>query len=218
MRLRALLAGVIAIGSIALAAGPAQAAPAQAVPTACPGTFQVLHNDTIGFVAVPAGAYQLTTLNASALSCASAARLFTRFLQDFDGKLPSPWQLNATGTFTRGNGPAAFEIALDTTPTPPPSGGGNSGGGAVYPAGDRCNGTFRVLHNDRIGRLKLPAGRYRITLGPSEPVSCKASSSALARFLARPDGKLPRGWRLNSGTGTFSRNGAVAFRLKPAAR
>ena len=141
---------------------------------------------------MPAGSYQITTLDPSALSCASASKAFTRFLQDFDGKLPSPWRLNAlSGTFTRGSGPAAFEVALDATPTPPPSGGGNSGGGGTYPEGNRCGGTFRVLHNDRIGRLKLPAGRYRITLGPSRPVSCKASSRALARFLARPDGSLP---------------------------
>ena len=213
MRLRALIAGLAAIGAAALAAAPAQAAT-----TACPGTFQVLHDDTIGIVAVPAGSYQVTTLNASALSCASATKAFTRFLQDFDGKLPSPWRLNAlTGTFVRGSGPAAFEVAPVATPAPPPSGGGgNSGsGGATYPEGDRCGGTFRVLHDDRIGRLKLPAGRYRVTLGPSEPVSCKASSRALARFLARPDGSLPRGWRLNSGTGTFSRTGIVAFRIKP---
>ena len=211
MGLSALILGVAVMGATALAASPAQAAP-----TACPGTFQVLHNDTIGFASVPAGNYQITTLDPSALSCASAGKAFTRFLQDFDGKLPAPWRLNAlSGTFTRGSGPAAFEVALDATPTPPPSGGGNSGGGGTYPEGNRCGGTFRVLHNDRVGRLKLPAGRYRITLGPSRPVSCKASSRAFARFLARPDGSLPSGWSLNAGTGTFSRNGAVAFRIKP---
>jgi hypothetical protein len=208
MSLRALMIGIAVAGAAALGASPAQAAPAT-----CPGTFQVLHNDTIGFAAVPAGSYQITTLDASALSCASASKAFTRFLQDFDGKLPSPWRLKAlTGTFVRGNGPASFEVAPVSTPAPTPT---PSGGGGTHPEGNRCGGTFRVLHDDRIGRLKLPAGRYRITLGPSQPVSCKASSRALARFLARPDGSLPRGWSLNTGTGTFSRNGAVAFRIKP---
>ena len=213
MRLRVLLAAVAATGAAALAAAPAQAQ-AQAAPLACPGTFSVLHDDSIGFVAVPKGSYQITTLDASALSCASATAAFARFLQDFDGKLPSPWQLNAlTGTFVRGSGPAAFEVAPVATPVTPPS-----GGSTTHPTGDRCPGTFRVLHDDRIGRLRLPAGRYRITLGPSEPIGCAASSRALTRFLARPAGRLPRGWRLNSASGTFSRNGVVAFRVKPAAR
>jgi len=212
MRLRALLASVAAIGAVTLAAAPAQAAP-----LTCPGTFSVLHNDTIGFVAVPKGSYQLTTLDSTALSCAAATTAFARFLQDFDGRLPSPWQMNAlTGTFVRGNGPAAFEVAPAATPVPPPTPSG--GGSTVHPTGDRCPGTFRVLHNDRIGRLRLPAGRYRITLGPSEPVGCAASSRALTRFLARPAGRLPSGWRLSPATGTFSRNGVVAFRIKPAGR
>jgi hypothetical protein len=209
MRLRALLAAVAVTGSAALAAAPAQAAP-----LACPGTFSVLHDDTIGFVAVPKGSYQLTTLDPAALSCASATTAFARFLQDYDGRLPAPWQLNAlTGTFVRGSGPAAFEVAPVATPTPTPS-----GGGTVHPTGDRCPGTFRVLHDDRIGRLRLPAGRYRVTLGPSAPLGCAASSRALARFLARPAGPLPRGWRLAPASGTFSRNGVVAFRVKPVAR
>jgi len=207
MRLRALLAGVAAIGAVALAAAPAQAAP-----LTCPGTFSVLHDDTIGFVAVPKGSYQLTTLDSSALSCAAATAAFARFLQDFDGRLPSPWQLNAlTGTFVRGDGPAAFEVAPVAAPVTP-----SGGGSTTHPTGDRCPGTFRVLHDDRIGRLRLPAGRYRITLGPSEPIGCAASSRALTRFLARPAGRLPRGWRLVPASGTFSRNGVVAFRLKPA--
>jgi hypothetical protein len=209
MRLRALLASVAAIGTVALAAAPAQAAP-----LACPGTFSVLHDDTIGFVTVPKGSYQLTTLDSSALSCASATAAFARFLQDFDGRLPSPWQLNAlTGTFVRGNGPAAFEVAPVATPVTPPA-----GGSSVHPTGDRCAGTFRVLHDDRIGRLRLSAGRYRITLGQSERLGCAASSRALARFLADPAGRLPRAWRLAPATGTFSRSGVVAFRIKPAGR
>jgi hypothetical protein len=209
MRLRALLASLAAIGAVALAAAPAQAAP-----LTCPGTFSVLHDDTIGFVAVPKGSYQLTTLDPAALSCASATAAFARFLQDFDGRLPSPWQLNAlTGTFVRGNGPAAFEVAPAARPVGPPA-----GGSTTHPTGDRCPGTFRVLHNDRIGRLRLPAGRYRITLGPSEPIGCAASSRALTRFLARPAGRLPQGWRLAPATATFSRNGVVAFRMKPAGR
>ena len=146
-------------------------------------------------MAVPAGSYQLTTLDRRRSAARPRRAAFRRFLQDFDGQLPSPWQLNAlTGTFVRGSGPAAFEVAPAATPVTP-----SAGGSTTHPAGDRCPGTFRVLHDDRIGRLRLPAGRYRITLGPSEPVGCAASSRALARFLARPAGRLPRGLAARSG-------------------
>ena len=208
MRPRALLAAVMTIGTAALAAAPAQAAPAQVAPPACPGTFTVLHDDRIGSVAFPAGSYALTVFDPATLSCGSAATAFRRFLEDFDGKLPSPWRLTAPATFT-GPAGAGFTVAPVVTPS--------GGGGGTHPAaGLTCPGTFRVLHDDRIGRLRLPAGRYRVTLGAAAPVSCPGSSRALARFLARPSGRLPRGWRLAPATGTFSRNGVVAFRIKPA--
>ncbi len=42
--------------------------------TACPGTFQVLHNDSIGALRLSAGAYRITVANPARLSCAMAAR------------------------------------------------------------------------------------------------------------------------------------------------
>lgn len=179
----------------------------------CAGTFRVLHNDRIGSFQIPKGAYTVTLLSSQGLSCSQASSQFAAFLQDFDGRLPAPWLLDKqTGTFERGSARVGFRIEPAVGP-PSPSGGGGGGGGINE--GRRCPGTFRVEHNDRIGALALPAGPYRITLGKSEPITCAASSQAFARFLDLPNGNLPKGWRLNTRTGTFSRNGVKAFRVKP---
>ena len=63
-----------------LACAPAAHAQTVTPPAACPGTFQVLHNDTIGTLSLKAGAYTITVQNPSVLSCATASSLLTRFL------------------------------------------------------------------------------------------------------------------------------------------
>ena len=68
-----------------------------------------------------------------------------------------------------------------------------------------------MLHDDRIGRLQVPAGRYVITQGASRRPSCSLSSRYLARFLRA--GELSPGWRLDLATGTFSSSGG-SFRIK----
>ena len=68
---------------LAINAGEASAARVQ-----CPGTFRVLHNDHVGRMSLPAGRYQITILSSGRPSCTAASKLFTRFLEDFDGKLP----------------------------------------------------------------------------------------------------------------------------------
>ena len=210
----------------------------------------------------------------TALSCAEASDLFRQFLEDWDGRLPRPWVVNAasTRTFTRGAAarsasasprPAAAEAeaAAVTTRTAPPARApsrcstttasapssipkGNyrvtllvgrpdhllaglrllralppglrrrparavvprpgdrlvharqsatsasasrswsgpphpSGGGSgTHPTGNRCPGTFRVLNNDSIGKLRLRKGPYRITLvGRGSPASAPRSCS-----------------------------------------
>jgi hypothetical protein len=178
-------------------------------PVACPATFTVLHDDHIGSLALPAGPYAVTLLD-SRMTCAGAGRRLAAFLQDFDGRLPGGWTADpATATFGR-NGDPMFHVAPAVAPRPTPS------GGAVFPAGRRCAGTFRVLHNDRIGTLALPAGRYRITLRPSGRPICAAASRDLARFLDAPSGRLPGRWRVNAATGAFSRPAGAGFRIKPA--
>ncbi len=170
----------------------------------------MLHNDRIGSFQVPAGAYTIQLLAHGNLSCAQATGRLSAFLQDFDGRLPAPWVLDpTTGTFLRGSANSGFRIAPATTPN------GGGGGGGTHPAGRLCPGTFRVLHDDRIGSLRLNAGRYRVTLAASRRPSCAAASQQLARFLQR--GQVTRPWRLNTTTATFSRPSGAGFRIKPVA-
>jgi hypothetical protein len=166
----------------------------------CPGTFQVLHNDVIGDFEIPQGSYSITLLSVGRIACARAATLFGRFLQDFDGVLPGRWLLDPeTGSFMRGSRNFGFRIKELVGPPNP-----NGGGGGTHPTGNRCRGTFRVLNNDRIGQLRLPKGRYRITL-VGTGVTCTQASSRFTDFLQAFDGVLPRPWRMNAQTATFTR-------------
>lgn len=178
---------------------------------ACPAYFTVLHNDRIGPMRIPAGRYRITLLAIGRLSCARAASLLSRFLQDFNGVLPRPWILDPeTGAFMRSNRNVGFWIEPWTPPVPPNPDG-------RHPArGSRCPATFRVLNNDRIGRLRLAAGRYYITRFGS--LSCSGASALFRQFLNDVSGNLPRPWRLSVATATFTRGtgGNTGFRVKPA--
>jgi hypothetical protein len=179
---------------------------------ACPGTFQVLHNDRIGSFAIPKGNYRITLLSVGRISCSKASAYFARFLQDFDGILPSPWFLDReTGTFMRGSRNVGFRIKGWVGPAHP-SGAGHG----VHPTGNRCRDTFRVLHNDSIGKLRLRRGSYRITLVGSG-VSCSRAAQLFSSFLEDFEGNLPKPWRLNVQTATFTRGsgGSSGFRVKP---
>lgn len=200
------LLAALLVTAAAIAAVPAAAS---AAPAACPATFSVLHDDRIGTLSVPAGAYQLTVSDPALLSCAHAADLFRQFLEDFDGRLPSPWQLDAaTSTFSGGPG-ISFSIAMAATP---------SGGGGQHPAtGLRCPGVFQVLHNDHIGVFKVPAGPYTVTLLSAGPLTCDQAMSNFARFLRDYDGRLQGLWLLDWQNGTFIRGTwRVGFRVEPA--
>src|ERR671922_1190223 len=109
------LAGLVAAGAVALMF----AAPAQAAQVTCPGTFQVLHNDRIGALQIPAGHYSIVVLDDRVLSCQAASDYFRRFLEAYHGRLPSPWVVNnSTGTFRRGQGSrVAFAFAAPNTPS-----------------------------------------------------------------------------------------------------
>jgi hypothetical protein len=173
----------------------------------------VLHNDRIGRFAVPKGSYGLTLLAAGRLTCAKASSYFTRFLQDFDGVLPRPWFIDKeSGSFMRGSRNVGFRVKELVGP-PGPSGGGSS----THPTGDRCPGTFRVLNDDRIGKLRLRRGPYRITLLGNR-LSCQVASGLFRGFLDDFDGVLARPWVVNRQTGTFTRGrgGKTGFRVKAA--
>jgi hypothetical protein len=207
-RSRLRLAALVAAAAAALAL----AAPAQAAQVTCPGTFHVLHDDRIGALQIAAGHYAIVVLDDRLLSCTAASDWFRQFLEDYDGRLPRPWVANnATGTFTRGRGSrTGFAFAAASTP----SGGGSSGRHPV--SGATCPGYFRVLHNDHVGRLNVPAGQYRITLLATGRLSCSRASSLFAGFLQLFNGRLPRPWRLDVETGTFSSSSTVGFRVKLA--
>ena len=67
--------------------------------------------------------------------------------------------------------------------------------------------TFRVLHNDRIGKISLPAGTYGMTVLDSSRLSCQQASSLFAKFLQDWDGVLPIPW-----TATSPGSGKATFR------
>ena len=78
-----------------------------------------------------------------------------------------------------------------------------------------CPATFHVLHNDRIGRLKVPKGHYRIRILDDQALACARASKLFARFLQDFDGVLPGAWRLQVATATFSKRGTdIGFRVK----
>ncbi len=209
--MRPWIATGLAVAAVTLL-GPSGAAAATA-PSACPATFSVLHDDRIGPLAVPAGPYQVTIADPSRLTCAAASDAFRLFLEDFDGRLPAPWTLDpATSTFTGANG-AAFSIV----PAAAPSGGGGGGGGQFPAGGTRCPGVVQVQHDDRIGRFRVPAGDYTLTLLSVGPLSCGQVVSRFLAFLSDFDGVLPAPWLLDPVTGTFLQGSAWAgFRIAAA--
>ena len=175
----------------------------------CPGFFDVLHNDRIGKLRLRKGEYRITRLSARrAPNCKRAAKLFTRFLQDWDGKLPRPWRLDVqTGTFSKSLH-VGFRVKRATGAERAPGTGGQ------HPHGRRCQNSFRVQHDDRIGRLRLTAGNYKITLLAKRRPSCSKAANLFASFLERFQGDLPGGWTVDPATATFRKRAGVGFRVK----
>ncbi len=205
----------LGVGIAAGASAPALAQ--QNNPAQCFSKYHVVVPDHIGKLKLPAGIYQIQTNSATNyLSCSRAAYLFTGFLDDFDGVLPRPWKMEVAGTgnalFKRGRGQSFSAVyigpATPAVPVSPTNGGGTHGT-------TTCPGTFQVMHNDRVGGLKLPKGRYTITpLGGR--LSCSASSSLFSKFLQDPDGKLSGGWVVLPASGEFVRGTShYGFRVKP---
>jgi len=190
----------------------ATSSPARAAESTCPATFHVLHDDHIGKLSLPEGHYEITLLDDSAkLTCARASTLFHNFLEDFDGNLPGKWKVAPRRSeFLRGGSGVGFRVRRVDNP----SGGG--GGGRHPSTGETCPFLFSVLHNDRIGKLKLPKGQYRITLLSSGKPPCQRASKLFARFLQDVDGNLPGPWRLHVAKATFYRTPSYGFRVKRA--
>jgi hypothetical protein len=180
--------------------------------TACPGTFAVLQKDHIGTFVIPAGVYQITLLSVGRMTCRQASTYLQQFLADFDGILPSQWFLDPeTASFMRGSRNVGFRIKEKVGPPNP-----NGGGGGTNTR--RCPGTFRVLNNDHIGRLRLAKGRYWITIPKGSGLSCRGASNLFRQFLDDVSGVLTPPWVVNTRNGTFTRGrgSRTAFRVKPA--
>ena len=212
MRPRSSLFALALAAAAALGAGaPAQARAAQP----CGATFHVLHDDGVGELRVPAGQYRLAV---DELSCARASALFAEFLRDFNGVLPRPWRYSVAapgrGTF-RGRG-ERFSVtrtgdvgSSGAAPGPATEGGGTHGD-------LRCRGTFDVVHTERVGRLRIPAGEYRISLLGGN-LGCATAKRLLSGFLQRRDRRLGGGWVVLSGAAEFVRSSTHhGFRIKEA--
>lgn len=199
---------LLALGAAAAATAASSApAMAQSSPGPCTASFHVLHDDRIGSLPVAAGMYQLTT---NGISCAQASSRFAEFLKDYNGALPKPWRYNGENTFTAGTSGRSFTFArTDGPPAPGPiiNGGGSHGD-------FECPGAFRVMHNDRIGRLSVPRGQYRVTV-LGDNLSCDVAEGKFAQFLERPSGRLGGGWVVLPETGEFLHGSTYdGFRVK----
>jgi hypothetical protein len=64
--------------------------------TACPGSFQVLHNDMIGPLSFPKGSYRVVIPKGVILNCGQAFKLFRQFLNRPAGDLPKNWRMKPT--------------------------------------------------------------------------------------------------------------------------
>lgn len=196
---------LVVLAAVAMTLVGLAALPGSASAATCP-TFRVLHNDKIGRLQLPQGEYQVTT---NGLSCAEASDLFAQFLEDWDGRLPSPWRFTiqgvGRGTFLRGtNGPVSFSV-VGPGAFPPPT----------PPSGLACQFPFTVLHNDRIGALRIPEGRYRLTRLSRTSPTCQAASGLFTQFLQDWDGRLPNGWVVIPSEAAFVRNSLNnGFRIK----
>lgn len=214
------LPGLVALCAIvALLVALAAPSRADAARVRCVGTFRVLHDDHVGRLSLPRGNYRITILASGRPSCAQASALFTRFLEDFDGNLPGGWRVAAaSSTFLRKRG-VGFHVAR-VGRNGGGTGGGEeeeSGGGGRHPRGGNfCPAPFRVLHNDRIGPLRLPRGDYWIVLLQRRGLSCGRAESLFVRFLQEPSGHLPPPWLVEPQTASFLRSaGGPGFRVKP---
>jgi hypothetical protein len=199
------LVGLLAATALAFAARPAGAAPA----ATCPG-FRVLHNDRIGAAVFPAGTYTVTNEDAS-LTCKSSAELFARFLEDYDGVLPTPWKVMSEGSgkaaFGRGTQPG-FSVALTK----------KGEEGATNPdLGTLCPNTFTVNSTTVVGPLRFTKGAFLIYLPSGSGITCNRASVLFARFLGA-GGQIPPPWKLINQTATFykpTNPTRSAFRIEP---
>ena len=186
---------------LATSAGAALTPTRAPAPTVCPGTFQVLNNDHVGALSLPAGPYVISITGK--LGCRQASSLFTTFLYQWTGNLPGGWVVTSNG-FRKGA--TAFTVTRSRRKPPSPA-----------PSSRTCPGTFTVLHNTRIGPAAFAQGNYVVSLlkASTSHFSCQTASRTFAYFLntryAKP---LPYPWLLTTKTTTFTeKTDGVGFRV-----
>jgi hypothetical protein len=177
----------------------------------CP-SFRVLHDDRIGQAVFPAGTYELST-EPGGISCREASQLFARFLQDWDGDLPKPWEV-----VPRGTGRAQFDRHGQPTILVRRTDGGDGGGNSEI--GRLCPGTFTVNAGSDVGPLFFAKGEYLVYIPARSAITCRRASVLFTGFLASPSGALPIPWRVTTQTATFYKPAhplRSAFRVEPEA-
>ena len=218
------LGALIAALALAVVAGPAAAAPMPATGPApaagaktCP-SFRVLHNDRIGAAVFPAGNYKINLEDAT-LDCKTGGELFARFLEDFDGVLPTPWKVAAEGSgkaaFLRGS-QAGFSVELTKKQT---SGEIEKEGATSPDLGTLCRNPFTVNHTTTLRPLRFTKGQFLIYLPAGSTITCEGAVSLFQRFLGNSP-NVPSPWKLTSQTATFYKPASPtrsAFRIEPLA-
>jgi hypothetical protein len=200
------LALLAALVLLALGAGAGSAAAA-----GCP-SFRVLHNDRIGPANLPAGNYSVTPNAGSGLACSAASKLFTRFLEDYDGVLPGGWRV-----IPQGSGKATFAKGAQSGFTVERTGGGEEEGGNPS-LGRLCPGSFSVNATTVVGPLRFPKGKFLLYIPARSLIGCRTASVLFTRFLGQPGGRLPAPWRVVNQTATFFKPAhplRSAFRVEP---
>jgi hypothetical protein len=208
------LGALIAAFALAVVARPAAAAQAPA-PKACPG-FRVLHEDRIGAAVFPAGSYTIK-LESTTLDCKSGGELFARFLEDFDGNLPTPWKVSAEGSgkasFPRGSQPG-FSVELTKKQT---SGEIEKEGATNPDLGTLCRNPFTVNHTTTLRPLRFTKGQFLIYLPAGSTITCEGAVKLFASFLSNSP-NVPSPWKLTTQTATFYKPASPtrsAFRIEP---
>ena len=178
----------------------------------CPAVFQTTHADHIGSLQIPVGKYIITLTGVGRMSCDQAASNLAKFLQDYDGDLPSPWFVDdETATFL--NGTINDGFTLEPLVGSPP-------GKLTFKLpgdGTPCSGVFTVQHDDVIGKLPTPKGDYLFVPLANSGLSCQRVVDLLREFLAIPNASLPSPWVVDTETGTLrkGKRSKVGFRIKP---
>jgi hypothetical protein len=213
-RLKAPQVRIAVLAAVALVAALAitlvSRAEARVAPANCP-TFRVLHNDRIGPAQFPAGNYEVT-IERSGLTCKETSELFARFLEDYDGVLPTPWQVVNEGagkaSFIRGKNLPGFSVDLT---------GKSEEGGSNTILGKLCPSPFKVNSTTVVGPLRFTKGNFLIYLPTGTGITCNRAAVLFQKFLGA-GGPLPKPWQLINQTATFYKpenKTRSAFRIEP---